>query len=296
MLDLHKLAALADRYPDLPSVRNFVLGDQRFEFERGRYLMGVVNLSPDSWYRESVCLTVDHAVQRGRQLHLSGAAIIDIGAESTLPNAALIDEHDQQSMLRPVVSRLCKAGVPVSVETYHPEVARAVLNDGARVINLTGREGSGEIFQAIAGHDAGAIICFVAGENVREVGDLPDPSEIHDIQIEYFRHQIELATSAGVERIWLDPGLGFYYGNSGDGADRVAYQLQVFLQTFRLRELGWPICHALPHAFHLFREEVRSAETFFAVMAAIGGTSLFRTHEVARVAPVLEAMRWDPLV
>jgi dihydropteroate synthase len=93
-----------------------------------------------------------------------------------------------------------------------------------------------------------------------------------------------------VKRIWLDPGLAFYYGNSHDGATRVAYQLQVFLQSFRLRELGWPICHALPHAFHLFREQVRNAEVFFAAMAAIGGTSLFRTHEVGRVVPLLEAI------
>jgi dihydropteroate synthase len=294
MLDLHSLAALAHRYPDLPPVRDFQLGGYRFEFASRRYLMGVVNLSADSWYRESVCLSVDHAVRRGRHLHLSGAALVDVGAESTLPNAALVGAYEQQSMLRPVVTRLVEAGVPLSVETYHPQVASAVLDDGAGVINLTGHAGSREIFQSIARHGAGVIICFVAGENVREVGDLPDPALIHDIQIEYFRRQLELATSAGVERIWLDPGLGFYYGNSQDGATRVAYQLQVFLQSFRLRELGWPICHALPHAFHLFREEVRSAEAFFAVMAAIGGTSLFRTHEIARVAPVLQAMQWDP--
>jgi dihydropteroate synthase len=294
MLDLHSLAAIADRYPDAPPVRNFELDACRFEFDRRRYLMGVVNLSADSWYRESVCLCVDHALRRGQQLHLAGAAIVDVGAESTLPNAALVSPNDQRSMLRPVVTRLAEAGIPVSVETYHPEVANAVLNDGARVINLTGREGSREIFEAIASHGAGVIICFVAGDNVRDAGDLPDPTLIHGIQLEYFRDQVELATSAGVERIWLDPGLGFYYGNSQDGATRVAYQLQVFLQSFRLRELGWPICHALPHAFHLFREEVRSAEAFFAVMAAIGGTSLFRTHEVERVAPVLEAMQLNP--
>jgi dihydropteroate synthase len=70
--------------------------------------------------------------------------------------------------------------------------------------------------------------------------------------------------------------------------------LQGFLHSFRLREPGWPICHALPHAYPLFREEVRSAEAFFAVMAALGGTSLFRAHEVERVAPVLNALQWDP--
>jgi len=67
--------------------------------------------------------------------------------------------------------------------------------------NLTGRAGNSEIFRAISGHDAGAIICFVADENVSQVGNLPDPTLIHDTHIEYFRNQIELATVAGVERI-----------------------------------------------------------------------------------------------
>ncbi|MDB6028787.1 MAG: Dihydropteroate synthase, partial [Verrucomicrobiales bacterium] len=76
-----------------------------------------------------------------------------------------------------------------------------------------------------------------------------------------------------------------------DSAVRVAHQMNVFLTTFRLRTLGFPVCHALPHAFEYFREEVRSAEPFFAVLAALGKTDLFRTHEVARTRAVLETMK-----
>ena len=70
--------------------------------------------------------------------------------------------------------------------------------------------------------------------------------------------------------------------------------MRVFLNTFRLRDLGWPVCHALPHAFEYFREEVRCAEPFFAIMAALGKTDLFRTHEVPRVRAVLEALAATP--
>jgi len=66
--------------------------------------------------------------------------------------------------------------------------------------------------------------------------------------------------------------------------------MRTFLNSFRLRELGWPVCHALPHAFECFGEEVRSAEPFFAVLAALGKTDLFRTHEVPRIRAVLETM------
>jgi dihydropteroate synthase len=66
--------------------------------------------------------------------------------------------------------------------------------------------------------------------------------------------------------------------------------MKTFLTTFRLRKLGFPVCHALPHAFEYFGEEVRSAESFFAVLAALGKTDLFRTHEVPKVKAVLDTL------
>ena len=108
---------------------------------------------------------------------------------------------------------------------------------------------------------------------------------------EFFARQIELAQKCGVEKIFLDPGLGFYYRNLQDSAVRVRHQMNVFLNTFRLRKLGFPICHALPHAFEFFGDEVRCAEPFFAVLAALGKTDLFRTHEVPRIKAVMETMK-----
>jgi dihydropteroate synthase len=108
---------------------------------------------------------------------------------------------------------------------------------------------------------------------------------------DYFARQIEIAQRNGVEKIFMDPGLGFYYRNLQDSAVRVRHQMNVFLNTFRLRALGFPICHALPHAFEYFSEEVRCAEPFFAVLAALGKTDLFRTHEVPRIKAVLDTMK-----
>jgi dihydropteroate synthase len=88
----------------------------------------------------------------------------------------------------------------------------------------------------------------------------------------------------------IDPGLGFYYANLVDPAVRVRHQAAVLAQCFRLRSLGVPVCNALPHAFDLFEDEFRKAEGFFAVLARLGGTDLFRTHEVAHVRAVLAAM------
>jgi dihydropteroate synthase len=293
MLDLVTLAALHDAHRELASlpVADFALGRHRFDFSAQPYLMGVVNLSPDSWYRESVALTTEAAVRRGRVLHEQGAAIIDLGAESTLAQAERVEAAAQLQRLIPVVHELASAGLCVSVETYHPEVASAVLRAGALVLNLTGTSGTDEIFRQAADHDAAVILCFVQGTNVREVGEIDLERDPIDMLEEYFARQIEAATNAGVSRIWIDPGLGFYYRNLQDSDARVGHQVRVFLNSFRLRRLGWPICHALPHAFACFEEEVRTAESFFAVLALLGQASLLRTHEVAKVRGVMKAMQ-----
>jgi dihydropteroate synthase len=292
MLDLATLAALHAKYREavaLP-VADFALGPHRFDFEKQAYLMGVMNLSADSWYRESVVLNADAAIRRGRVLREQGAAIIDVGAESTLARAAQVDGAAQSSALAPIVRELAAAGICVSVETYHPSVTTACLKAGAKVLNLTGTAGCEEIFREVADFEAGVIICFVQGDNVREVGELDLGRDPVATLYEFFARQIEAATNAGVSRIWIDPGLGFYYQNLQDSDARIRHQMHVFLNSFRLRALGWPVCQALPHAFENFEDEVRTAEPFFATLALLGQASLLRTHEIAKVRGVLRTM------
>ena len=142
----------------------------------------------------------------------------------------------------------------------------------------------------VAAHDAAVILCHVQGRNVREVGDFDLNGDPLERMRDEFSRQIETAQACGVRKIFVDPGLGFYYRNLQDSATRIRHQMQVFLNTFRLRTLGFPVCHALPHAFEFFGEEVRGAESFFAVLAALGKTDLFRTHEVSRIKAVLDTL------
>ena len=292
MLNLEQLAELLEknRSAARARVKEFSIGGRPFAFNSQPAIMGVVNLSADSWYRESVCLTTESAIRRGRGLHAQGADIVDVGAESTLAHAERVDGPGQNSKLLPVVRGLREAGVLVSVETYEPAVARACLEAGANVLNLTGTDHSDELFRLVAAHDAAVILCHVQGRNVREVGDFDPGADPIEMMRGHFARQIEIAGRNGVEKILLDPGLGFYYRNLQDSAVRVRHQMTVFLNTFRLRTLGFPVCHALPHAFEYFGEEVRCAEPFFAVLAALGRTDLFRTHEVPRIRAVLDAL------
>ena len=291
VLNLEQLSELLEknRAAAPARVKEFSIGGKKFNFNSQPAVMGVVNLSADSWYRESVCLTVEAAVQRGKILAAQGADIVDIGAESTLAQAARAST--QKSKLIPVIKKLRVEKILVSVETYSPEITRAALEAGANILNLTGTAALKEIFKMVAAHDAAVIICFVRGKNVREVGDFDFSAGTVEMMLEYFSRQIEIARRNGVEKIFLDPGLGFYYRNLQDSAVRVRHQMNIFLNTFRLRELGFPVCHALPHAFEFFRDEVRCAELFFAVLAALGKTDLFRTHEVPRIKAVLDTMK-----
>jgi dihydropteroate synthase len=293
MLSLAQLADLLERNRAAASARvaNFSLGGRKFDFNLAPAIMGVVNLSADSWYRESVCLSADAAVARGKVLAAQGAQIIDVGAESTLAHAARVGNAAQKSQLVPVIKKLRAEKILVSVETYSPAVTRASLEAGANILNLTGTTTSKEIFKMVAAHDAAVIICYVAGKNVREVGNFDLSADPIPMLREFFARQIELAKSCGVEKIFIDPGLGFYYKNLQDSAVRVRHQMNIFLNTFRLRELGFPVCHALPHAFEFFGDEVRCAEPFFAVLATLGKTDLFRTHEVPRIKAVLDTLK-----
>ena len=292
MLRLEDLLKIAESHSgDLATqVASFDIGDRHFDFNSNPHLMGVVNLSPDSWYNESVCLSTEKAVEKGLALRTQGAALVDLGAESSLLDAARADGALQESRLIPVVSELSSHDVTVSVETYLPSVARASLEAGAKMVNVTGSGESSEIYRMAAEHGAAVIICYVQGENVRSVGHRDLSADQIPILEEYFEREIQHAANVGLEKIIVDPGLGFYYRNLQDSQKRIRHQIEVFLNTFRLRKLGWPVCHALPHASEIFQEEVRCAEPFFAVLAALGKTSLFRTHEVLRTKAVLETL------
>lgn len=293
MLQLEHLAQLLEQHREVAAapVAEFDIGGRHFAFNSAPAVMGVINLSADSWYRESVCLSTASALQRGRILQAQGADLVDVGAESTLANTLRTDPRKQRHLLVPLIRELRAAGILVSVETYLPEVARTCLEAGANVLNLTGATDSEEVFKMAADHGAAVILCLVQGQNVREVADLDLGRDPVGAMQDYFAHRLDIATNCGVERIFLDPGLGFYYRNLQDGEARVRHQMEVFLNSFRLRSLGHPICHALPHAFDFFKEEVRSAEPFFAVLAALGKTNLFRTHEVAKTKAVLDTLQ-----
>ena len=293
MLDLSALRELLRRYgeeADHP-VRNFDIGGRAFDFNRRRGLVGVINLSPDSGYPESIFATPEAAIAQGRRLAALGADLVDVGAESTLPDAERISPTEQKERLVPVVRALSQQGILVSVESYFAEVLEAAALAGACVFNLTGEREEREAFKLARRFEAAVVLCYVQGETVREAQNLEFGADQMEEIAQAFEERTALAAKLGVERCILDPGLGFYYENLRDGTLRVNHQLRTVLQTFRLNRLGFPTMNILPHAPEIFGEtHRRSAEPFFAVLALLGGSHLLRTHELEVVACVREVM------
>jgi dihydropteroate synthase len=288
MISADRLLPLWLKYRDAleTPVRSFEFERFGRRFEDRSYQMGVLNLSPDSSYRETVCHTFEAALYRGRRMTLEGAAMVDIGAESTGDTADIVAAERQVDRMRPLVRALSQENILCSVETYHPEVGVALLEAGAGVVNLTGRVDDPAFYEAVAFHKAGVVLCYTPGENARSDDYLPSAEDIFDHQLKFFRERLRLATEAGVERIWVDPGFGFAL-HLPDGPDRIRYQTDSILQSFRLRELGWPVAVQLTGAVYLFRDEVRVAQTSAATIAVMSKANLVRSHEVPRVQPVL---------
>jgi len=287
LADLAALRATYAREAELP-VTPVTLGDVVVGGDEP-VIMGTLNLSRDSTYRESVAVSTESALRKARVQIAQGAAVVDVGAESSTARAARVDAEEQLARLIPVISEIAAETV-VSVETYEPQVVEECLKSGARVLNMTGREHEEQMLELAAEHGAGVVLCFTEAANVREPARLDLGADPVPALVDHFGPRLEKARAAGVEDLVVDPGMGFYYANLTDPMTRARHQARVLLHSFRLRELGVPVCNALPHAFDLFEEEFRTAEGFFAVLASLGGTHLFRTHEVAHVRAVLGAV------
>lgn len=292
MITAASIVRLQQEFPGLADapIAPFTIGDVEYDTDNDPVVMGVVNLSRDSTYRESIAVSGESAVRRARLQFTEGAHVVDLGAESSRAVAARVGAQTQIDQLVPVIVQCREAGVPISVESYQPTVVEACLDAGAGVLNLTGSDPGDEMLAMAAERGASVVMCYVPGQHVRD----GSPFTIHDDPIpplvDHFGPRIERARALGVRSIAVDPGLGFFYGSDIGPREKYMHQAQVLMHSFRLRVLGEPVCQIMPHAYDLFEERYRAGEPFFAVLARLGGVGVFRVHEVPDVVRVLGAM------
>jgi dihydropteroate synthase len=242
-------------------------------------LMGIVNLSPDSFYEDSRTTSQEDAIRLAERHVEEGAGILDIGAESSKPGSKPISEELELERLLPVVTAICKRfDVPVSVDTYKPQVAEGVLAAGASVINdITGLMGSAEMAKVIARNKAGVVLMHMQGtpETMQEEPCYKDV--IQDIKI-FLKKSVDLAENAGIEKIAIDPGIGF--GKS------LTHNFEIIRRLQEFEELGKPVLLGVSRksfigsVLDLPVEDRLEGSLAATVIGVLNGATMIRTHDV----------------
>ena len=247
---------------------------------RGTLLMGVVNVTPDSFSDGGRFLDEDRAVEQGLRLREEGAHLVDVGGESTRPGAEPVEETEELRRVIGVVGRLAAAGVRVSIDTSKPKVAEEAIDAGAAVVN-----------DVTALRDRGmAELCGAAGVGVVLMHMRGDPRTMQDRPVyedvvgeigRYLRDRVAAATTAGVDRraIAVDPGIGF--------GKTVSHNLALLNGLPVLAAGGSPVLVGASRKAFLGAltgrvPAERDVATAVAVgISALNGASVVRVHDVA---------------
>ena len=175
-------------------------------------VMGILNLSPDSFYSESYCSNAEEVFRTAEQMIKEGAHILDLGAESTRPGSKEVSIQLQLDRLLPVVSKLTNEfEIPVSVDTYKPEIGLAVLQEGAVVINdVSGLQWGNEMALIVAQYEAGLVLMHMQGKP-ETMQENPTYKDVVAEVLSFLRQSAKTAEMAGIrpESIAVDPGIGF---------------------------------------------------------------------------------------
>lgn len=251
----------------------FIAGKYRFSLGDKAYVMGILNVTPDSFSDGGRYNLPQEAERHALQMQEMGADIIDIGAQSTRPGSTPISAGEELERLLPVLERLRdKLNVPISVDTFLPEVAEAALKNGASIINDVSGFDNPEMVALAAKSDCGCVVMHHTGSD----GDI-----ILDIK-EFFMNKIKQMENSGIERsrICLDPGVGF--GKTHE------QNLQILANTARLGVEGCALLIAASRKRVIGTEcgnppfDRRMAGTVAAHSIAVtDGADIVRVHDVA---------------
>jgi dihydropteroate synthase len=251
-------------------------------------VMGIVNVTPDSFSDGGLFLDPDAAVRHGLRLAEEGAAILDVGGESTRPGAQPVGSEEEWRRAVPVVERLAAAGLRVSIDTTKLEVARAALDAGASIVNdVAAFRFAPELAGLVA--DRGAECCLVHMRGTPRT--MRDEASYDDVVSEvkaFLEERLAFATGEGVpeERVWLDPGIGF--------GKTVVHNLELLRRLDEIVAIGRPVVIGTSRKSFLGTltggkpEAERLPGTIATnVIALERGASVFRVHDVAPVADAL---------
>lgn len=270
--------------------RGYVVKGRGREWELGprTMIMGILNVTPDSFSDGGRFIEKERAVERGLEMFEEGADIIDVGGESTRPGALPVGVAEEMGRVIPVVEALASRGVPVSIDTTKAEAARAALASGAVMVNdVSALCMDAAMAGVCAGFRAAVVLMHMRGTPA----DMQEDTGYEDLVSEVYDHlmaRMDYAVAAGIEResIIIDPGIGF--GKSSGGNMELIRSLREF------RTLGAPILLGPSRKSFIGAvlgagAEVRLMGTIaVAVAAVLNGASILRVHDVKEARMALD--------
>ncbi|HEX2459124.1 MAG TPA: dihydropteroate synthase [Vicinamibacterales bacterium] len=262
-------------------------------------IMGVINVTPDSFSDGGRLFDPKQAVEAGLRMADEGADLIDIGGESTRPGADPIDETEEQRRVVPVIEGLAGAGVPISVDTYRASTAAAALTAGASLVNdISGLRYDPALAGVVATSGAAIVLMHTRGRS-REMYQQASYHDVIGEVLDELRQSLAFAASAGIQsdHLIVDPGLGF--------AKEAVHSYEVLAGLSAFAELGRPLLVGPSRKSFLAKPlggavppPERDWATAAAVTAAVlGGAHIVRVHAVREMLQVVrvadEIRRYD---
>jgi dihydropteroate synthase len=251
-------------------------------------IMGIVNVTPDSFSDGGKFLAPESAIDHGRQLAAEGADLLDVGGESTRPGAAAVTAEEELARVGPVVEALVRDdGPPISIDTSKFAVAEAALGAGAGMVNdVTALRADPDLAGICAQRRCEVVLMHMLGDP-RTMQEDPVYEDVVDDIKAFLAERIEFALSQGIEeeRIWIDPGIGF--------GKTVEHNLELHRRLGELADLGRPI--AFGSSRKSFIGKLSGAEVdqrvggtiASNVIAYANGASMLRVHDVAPMRQAL---------
>jgi dihydropteroate synthase len=250
-------------------------------------LMGVVNVTPDSFSDGGLYLDPEAAIAHGRELAEAGAEILDVGGESTRPGAEIVSEQEELRRVVPVIRGLTGLDRRISVDTSKAAVAAAALDAGAEIVNdVTALRGDAEMAALCAERGATVVLMHMLGDP-RTMQDDPRYDDVVAEVKNFLAERLEAASAAGIaaERIWLDPGIGF--------GKTAAHNMELLRRLGELRDLGCPLVIGTSRKSFIGGVDGSAADERLggtiasSVLATAEGAEVLRVHDVAEMRQAL---------
>ena len=261
----------------------------RFSIDLARpRVMGIVNVTPDSFSDGGQHASTQAALSHCEQLIRDGADILDIGGESTRPGSPVVPLEAELDRVLPVVREAVRLGVPVSVDTYKPEVMRAVLELGADIINDIWALRQGDALQVVAHHPACGVCLMHMHRDPQTMQVAPMTGDVLPAVADFLRDRAEALRTQGVapQRITLDPGIGF--------GKTVEQNFALLARQTSLLSLGYPLLAGWSRKSSLgavtgreLAVERVSASVAAALLAVERGARVVRVHDVRETVDAL---------